>query len=364
MTPHSTTISRLVLYLTYCAVLVLPSGAFAEDLAVPPLSPPAASSQEFVGPLLPPTNPDSAFGADFVGPPLPAAPADKANALDAPRDYLSGEFVDFVTSIDRFFGDDRHYQEANDSVVQIDVMRIFGYGGEHKFAWSGRAKVRLPIAEQRLHLIIETDPDKNVAVDPKKTPSPLLKQPSTPESYALALRLEKTESERWHFSADGGLKLAGLNSRPFARTRASLAIPMGFWRVKLAETAFWFNTTGAGESTQFDLERPISAPLLIRATSSATWLHDKQNFDMRQDISLVHSLDERTALLYQASVIGVSRPQAQVLDCVLLASYRYRLHREWTFIELSPQLHFPIDRGYRASPMLSVRMEILFDETK
>jgi hypothetical protein len=139
---------------------------------------------------------------------------------------------------------------------------------------------------------------------------------------------------------------------------------MGFWRANLSETAFWFNTTGVGETTQLDLERPISAPLLLRATSSATWLHDKQNFDMRQDISLIHALDERTALLYQASVIGVSRPQAQVTDYVLLALYRYRIHREWTFIELSPQLHFPIERGYRASPMFSVRLEILFDETK
>ncbi|MDO8988898.1 MAG: hypothetical protein Q7U91_04625 [Sideroxyarcus sp.] len=320
---------------------------------------------DFVGPPLPPESPaDNAFGAGFVGPPLPVPPADKMNIFDTPRNYLSGEFVDFVTRIDRFFGDDRHYQEVNDSVVQLDVIRIFGYGGEHKFVWSGRAKVRLPIAEQKLHLIVETDPDKNAGVDPKTTLSPQLKQPSTPQSYAAALRIEKRDAERWHLSADGGIKLAGLNSRPFARMRASLAVPMGLWRAKLAETAFWFNTTGAGETTQFDLERPISAPLLLRATSSATWLHDKQNFDMRQDISLIHALDERTALLYQASVVGVSRPHAQVMDCVLLALYRYRVHRDWTFIELSPQLHFPIDRDYRASPMFSMRLEILFDETR
>lgn len=248
--------------------------------------------------------------------------------------------------------------------MQIDLIRVFGYGGEPKFVWSGRAKVRLPIAEKKLHLIVETDPDKNVGVDPKTALSPQLKQPATPQSYAAALRIEKSEAERWHYSADGGIQMAGLNSKPFARMRASLAIPMGLWRAKLAETAFWFSSTGLGETTQFDLERPISAPLLLRATSSATWLHDKQNFDMRQDISLIHALDDRTALLYQASVVGVSRPHARVMDCVLLALYRYRVHRDWTFIELSPQLHFPEDRGYKPSPMFSMRLEILFDETR
>ncbi|MDP1633856.1 MAG: hypothetical protein Q8L69_04140, partial [Gallionellaceae bacterium] len=295
--------------------------------------------------------PFMAGGEEFVGPPEQAPPQDEQNAFDRPRDYLSGKYLDFITSIDRFFGDDRHYQESNDSVVQIDLIRVTGYGGENKFVWSGRAKVKLPIAEQKLHLIVETDPDKNVTVDPKKMQSPQLKQPSSPESYALALRLEKAEAERWHYSADGGIKLAGINSRPFARARARMAVPVGLWRATLAETVFWFNTTGIGSTTQLDMERPISDPLLLRATSSATWLHDNQNFDMRQDISLIQALDDRSALLYQASVVGVSRPQAQVSDSVLLVLYRYRLHREWAFIELSPQLHFPRDRGYRASPM-------------
>jgi hypothetical protein len=322
-----------------------------------------ALGDEFVGPPPPPAN-DTAFGEKFVGP-LPAPlPVDKANAFDKPRDYISGEFVDFVASVDRFFGNDRNYQEANDSVLQIDLIRVIGYGGGQSFVPSARANVRLPIAEKKLHLILETDPDKNATVNPTQTQSPPLKQPSTPRSYAAALRIEKTESERWHYSADAGLQMAGINSKPFARTRASLAVPMGFWRAKVAETLFWFHATGVGESTILDMERPISDPLLLRATSSATWLRDTKNFDMRQDISVFQTLDDRTKLLYQASVIGVSRPRAQVTDCVLLVLYRYRIHREWTFLEVSPQLHFPIERNYHASPMLSMRLEMLFDESK
>jgi hypothetical protein len=311
--------------------------------------------------------PSIARADDFVGPPAPPRLIEGViGELDAPRDYLSGKLVGFVSSIDRFFGDDRHYQETNDSVFQIDTTRIMGYGGEHKFVVSGRANVRLPIAEQKLHLLIETNPDQNPTADAKQTQSQLqtVNQPAQPQSFAAALRIVREEAERWHLSADGGLKFQGLNTTPFARVRASLAAPVGHWRAKLAETLFWFNTIGAGETTQLDFEHTVSDPMLLRATSNATWLNDKQNFDLRQDLSLFHKLDERTAILYQASVIGVSRPQAQVSDYVLLMSYRYRLHRDWMYFDLSPQLHFPRERNFESSPMLMMRLEILFDQAR
>ena len=307
-----------------------------------------------------------AIGEELVGPSLPPPAPDKPNALDKPRNYVSGEFVDFVSYIDRFFGNDVNYQEANDSVMQIDIDRVAGYGGERKFVWSGRANVRLPMAEQKLHLLVETDPDKNIVVDPTQTQSPPLKQPSTPQSYAAALRIERIEAERWHLSADAGIKFHGVVKAPapFVRTRASLAVPLEQWRTRLSGTVFWFNTTGTGETTQLDLERPLSDPILFRATSIVAWLKDTHYYDIRQDLSIYHKLDERTALLYQISAVGVSSPHTQVNDYVLLVFYRYRIHRDWTFLELSPQLHFPKVNNYRRSPMLSMRLEMMFDETK
>jgi hypothetical protein len=329
------------------------------SLGVALLFPLFTLADEFVGPPAPTVE-------EFMGPPAPTLTTEVIHEMDKQRDYVSEGFVSFVSSVDRFFGDDRHYQETNDSVFQLDTTRVMGYGGEHKFVVSGRANVHLPIAEKKLHLLLETDPDKNTVADSKQTlpQAQPANQPATPQSIAAALRFVKEEAERWHLSADAGLKFQGLNTTPFARTRASLAAPMGEWRAKLAESVFWFNTIGAGETTQLDFERTISEPVLLRATSNATWMYDKKYFDLRQDLTVFHKLDERTALLWQASVIGVSRPQAQVSDYVLLMSYRYRLHREWMYFDLSPQLHFPRERDFRTSPMLMMRLEILFDETK
>ncbi len=286
--------------------------------------------------------------------------------VNAPRDYLSEKFVSFASGIDRFFGDDRDFQETNKSVLQMNLSEVFEPGGQRKFAMQGRAKLSLPLTEQRFHLLLETDPEKNITGNAtgEATQAPPVRPGvvSTPSSYAAAVRYQRTEEGVWSFGTDAGIKLrSGL--QPFARARGSYVAPLGEWRLKLAQSVFWFNTIGAGESTQLDLEHIISPAVLFRASSNATWLHDKQSFDLRQDFTVYHVLNERTALLHQASVIGVSQPQSQVTEYVLLINYRYRLHRDWLFFELSPQLHFPKAQNYRLNPLLLMRLEILFSET-
>lgn len=292
--------------------------------------------------------------------PLP----DSFEPIDAPRDYLSGKFINFVSDIDRFFGGDRNYQESNQSVIQLDLSRVAGYGGDRKIVLTGRAKVNLPSTEKRLHLLVETNPDKNITGEQAQAQTVIRDQVATPESYSAAVRYEKKEESLWHFSTDAGLKFQGINTNPFARARGSYSIPLDQWRLKAAETVFWFNTIGAGESTQLDVERFLSAPTLFRATSNVTWLHNKQYFDLRQDFTVYHTLNERNALLYQVSAIGVSQPHFQATDYVALIVYRYRLHRNWIFFELSPQQHFPVAKNYHPSPMLVMRLEILFDGSK
>lgn len=283
--------------------------------------------------------------------------------VDASRDYLSGKFVTFVTDVDRFFGDERNYQESNKSVFQVDLTRVIEHGGNPNFVLSGRAKLHLPAAEERLRIVLETNPDKNVTGEPIQGQPVLLDKVVAPESYAVAARYEKAKESIWHFSTDAGIKIqSGLT--PFARMRGSYSVPLEQWRIKATETVFWFNTIGVGESTQLDLERLLSEPLLFRAGTNASWLREKHYFDLRQDLSVYHALSERTALLYQASAMAVTEPQLQATEYVLLLLYRYRLHRDWLFFELSPQLHYPKDKNFQSSPQLNLRLEMLLDESR
>jgi hypothetical protein len=291
--------------------------------------------------------------------------SDSFDSWEASRDYLSGKITSFASYLDRFFGGDRHYQESNATLVQLDLTKLNGYGSDHKLDLAVRASLRLPVTEGRLHLLVETDPEKNIITEPTPVTRPVAVpgQAAVPNSVALAVRYAKAEKDVWHFNTDWGIKFP-IPPKPFVRTRVSYSTPIGGWRLKAAESVYWFNTLGAGETTQLDLEKIISPPLLFRSSSIVTWLNDKQNFDLRQDLSIYHTLTDRSALLYQASAFGFSNPQYQMTDFVVLMLYRYRMHQEWLFFELSPQLHFPRDRRYQYSPAFSLRLEVLFDDSR
>ncbi len=310
--------------------------------------------------------PPSASGEAVVAPPpLKPPPPDAVNELDPPREYVSEKFIEWSQDIDRFFGSERNFQESEEGVMQLDMSRVTGYEGDSKYDVNLNANVSLPNTEKRFHLLLETNPDRNTTVDPSRARTPPIRRNTSPASYAAALRYEKKrEAERWHFTVDGGIKMAGLDSTPFARTRASLEIPLNQWRFRAVEALFWFNNIGAGESTEINFERDISKKLLFRASNNSTWLHDTQNFDWRQDFSIFQKIDDRAALLYQASMIAVTQPKIQMTEYVMLVMYRYRLHRQWMFLELSPQIHYPRDRDFQTSTLFSMRMEILFDKSR
>ncbi len=299
------------------------------------------------------------FGAEQ--PSLQTQQSDMLYTIDVPRDYLSAQIASFANYIDRFFGGDRHYQESNQSVVQLDLTRTTGYGADREYNLTARVNLRLPATEGKLHLLLESDPEQTTAQSTQSS-TLLNNQAANTGSYGLAARYVKELENVWHFNFDWGIKFP-IPPTPFVRARGSYAVPLGdTWRMNIAESVYWFNTIGLGETTQIDFERLLSKPVLFRATSTAIWLEKQHNFDLRQDLSIYQTVSDRTALLYQASAIGVSNPQYELTEYVLSFLYRYRLHRDWMYFEYSPQLHFPKTENFRASPSLGLRFEILFNE--
>lgn len=310
--------------------------------------------------------PESSHATEDAEPPAEPVPDSRIlDRIDGSRDYLSQKVVNFSKRIDQFFGDERYFQEHNKSVVQLYLNETIAQGGSSTFRFEGRAKLDLPAAKKRIHLVLESDPERTTTGEVNKDQPVALKGDAAPppEKYAASVRYEKAEEGLWHFSSDAGIKLR-FPLDPFVRARGSYAIPIGEWRLKITETLFWFGTIGLGETTQLDLERVLSPPVLFRATSTATCMQSPQNCALRQDLSIFHTLNERSVLVYQASVIGTNKPKLEETAYVLLMRYRYRLYKEWVFYEISPQLHFPKTDDFNLNALLLLRMEMLFGGTR
>jgi len=320
---------------------------------------------------------------DDLQAPLEALPQSEFidSVIDLPHNYLSEKFVSIAADVDHFFANDRDFQESNNSVLQFDLSRMVDRTGANNFVPTFRAKLHFPGTQNRLsrwgrriHLLLESNPDKNLAgagVNTKKKNTIIFDEVTTPDSYGAALRFESRADSAWRLSADAGLKLVGASDvlnlgstslDPFMRSRASVTAWLGATQLQLAESLFWFNTIGVGENTQFDADYNFAEFLLFRASSSATWLHNTQNFDLRQDLDLFHTLNDKASLLYQLSATGVSQPQIQVSEYVALILYRKRVHRDWVYLDLSPQLHYPRLLDYQLNSQFVIRLEVLFSK--
>lgn len=294
----------------------------------------------------------------------PAEQPDGFGYLDAPRKYVTEKIINFANYMDRFFAGNRHYQESNQSVLRLELTRIVGYGDNQKFDLTGKLNLRLPGTEGRLRLWLETDPEDEIHDDATRDTHTLQNKDTAIRSAGVAARYKTPEDKAWRFSTDAGIKLPITHLDPFARAKGEYSAPVGDWRMNVAESVYWFNTLGVGETTQLDLQKVLSSSRLFRSSGNATWLKDKQNFDIVQSFSIYHTVNDRSALIYQVSASWITNPSFQATDYVSLVFYRYRMHQKWLFLELSPQMHFPKDKEYRPSPAFSMRLEALFDESR
>jgi hypothetical protein len=297
----------------------------------------------------------------------------KPHFIDLNRDYLSDKFLALASEIDSFFGNERNFTETNKSVLQLNAAQLMGRNGSPVIALSYKAKFILPNAQKRFHLLLESNPDQNLpgttlAQQQQPKEVSLFKEFSTPDSYGAALRFENKDNSHWRFSADWGIKADGgsgivdISIHPFARSSVSFITPLNLVQLKLTESLYTFNTTGPGENTLLELDRRISDKILLRSTSGATFLYDKEYFDIHQDVSIFHTLNQDVSLLYQISANGVSRPSAEVSEYVALLVYRQRMHQEWIFLELNPQLHYPKNTNFLLDAQFIVRLEFMLSQ--
>jgi hypothetical protein len=226
--------------------------------------------------------------------------------VNATHAYLSTTVDKLSRRIDRFFGEERIYQEASGTYVQVRGSLIYGRGGEFDFIGRFRGKVDLPQLEEKVHLVIEGDDSRDsVEAFNRITPGIETVDPLRDSDISAALQFVIREKERWSLSLRPGLKLS-TPIESFLRLRFRRAQPLG-----------------------------------------KTWL-------------FTHLIDRRQSIAYEAGARAETRPHPR--DTSYFSSIRYRrdLHRGWLFLELKPQLVFARENSFKADPAFVLTLETLF----
>lgn len=296
----------------------------------------------------------------------PLPPAEEKSLfdwLDKPRNYLSDQFVTLSTRVDRYFAAERVFQESRKSYLRFYTDLVFGKGGSSNFNPQLQAKVVLPALERRLHILIESNTDVTGEVQTSSVPiQKNVPRVDVPNNFGAAVQVQVADTPRWNINTDAGLRFHGLSLPPFVRMRVSRIQTVQNWQYHLTEALYWYEQSGMGESTQFDVDYKFSSYYLGRSRTQALWSDHDQQFDFEQDLFLFHPIDNNHALSYQASVYGESQPNSHVTNYALSITWRTRIHREWLFFNVQPGISWPESESFHFTPTILLRIEAIFGD--
>lgn len=255
--------------------------------------------------------------------------------------------------LDSFFANDLIFDESQKSQVKLNLLQITEEGNKPKYEVRLQGKLTLPHTQERLNLLFESDPEENNNPDS----SVIGAVESTEQS--LGLRYVQYSSKWFRAHTDAGIRFhSGLDT--FVRFRLRGLYTTGNWQFRAAETLFWRDSTGPGETSQLDIERRIREDYLFRSTSQATWLDEEQQFDMGQDFYLIHNISKYRGIIYRTGLTAISEPDIHTTAYILSVRLRQQIHRDWLFFEINPKIVYPEEEHFHARHSLTFKLEIVF----
>jgi hypothetical protein len=280
--------------------------------------------------------------------------------FDTPQKTISSGLESMARSIDEFFANEKVLYRSSGSSLRYSIDSLFEEGGRVTTVGKLDISLHLPRTEQKLKLVLESDPvEKQTNIERATTGKATTEE--TGQSYYAGLQSQFGKKNKWRFKPSIGLKLH-FPPEYYFRMRAFRDINFTQWTLHLTESAYWYDTTGAGFDSEMAWDYLLEKNLLFRASSLVRNTEEYKRFDLSQIFSITHTLSNRRAITYSIGFFGNSDPTIHATDYLIQARYRQIVHSNYFFMELVPQIRYRIDYGFTEEDSLLVRFEWLFQK--
>lgn len=279
--------------------------------------------------------------------------------MDTPQNFIASSINSLATSIDDFFVDDKNKYKLSGSYLRITYDTIFIEGGIVENVSDVNFKLTLPNTEERLKLSFESDFEDDK--DSLNTPVSNLKSDKIEdEDYFASLQSISKGSEHWRFRSALGAKL-GATSDVFLKLNLDWNNNLGKWNFHWNENPFWFNSSGWGLDSLFEINRNLSGNTVFRAATFSRWTEELDYFESSEVFSISHTFSPKRAIIYQAGVYGVSDPNIETTSYLLAIRYRKNIHKDYLFAELIPQIDYQKDNNFAPVHSVTLKLEWVFN---
>ncbi|AQU82285.1 MAG: hypothetical protein JJT87_18255 [Halomonas sp.] len=275
-----------------------------------------------------------------------------------------GNWVDNTSrNIDAFFGGEQATSTNNDSYLRLgqEIDWMEGEGTSDDI--SIRYRIDLPTTEERLRLIIESDPEESQGTLADQGSGRLYNDQRDRRSSTLGLDwLESRDKrENWSNRIGAGVRLR-VPLDPYVRLTSERLwdIGDGPWQLESLNRLSWFNNEGYSARTQWDIGRPVSESHHLRFITTIQWREEEDTLEYSETAELNHRLNNRSALRYSAIAIGESTSNPRMTNYYLQTRYRRDIHKGILFADVIPELHFQREVSYDPRWAMTLRLEMYF----
>ncbi|MDY0268100.1 hypothetical protein [Trichloromonas sp.] len=263
--------------------------------------------------------------------------------------------------LDNFFSDPRFESEQGKSRLKIRFSLFAEDESDIEYDVRTGLRLDLPILEERLHLLIAGDPDEEVGyrtISGAEGASPTVVD--NEEDFSLSLRYFIKRKALRHLSLRSGLRWRDGMPAIFLEPRYRRTIPLDDWNFRFTQRLTTITDGTLRARTLFDFDRQVGDKLFFRASAEGVWDKDEHGYAYGASFSLFQPFSFRRTLVYGWSNSFVTHPHHRLEDVTLSLRYRQRIWRDWLFYEVVPQVSFPRDEDYEATPGILLRLELIF----
>ena len=275
-----------------------------------------------------------------------------------------GNWVDNTSrNIDAFFGGGESATVNNESYLrlgqEIDWMEGDGTSGDI----SVRYRIDLPTTEERLRLVIESDPEESQGTLADQGSGRLYndQRDRSTSTFGLDWLESRDKRENWSNRIGAGIRLR-MPLDPYVRFTSERLwdIGDGPWQLESFNRVSWFNNDVYSARTTWDMGRPLSENRHLRFITTVQWREEEDTLEYSEVAELNQRLNDRSAMRYSAIAIGESASNPRMTNYYLQTRYRRDLHKGILFGDVIPELHFQREDSYDPRWAMTVRLEMYF----
>lgn len=283
--------------------------------------------------------------------------------LDKPHEYFSTRLENMARNIDDYFTDNIESYQSTGSYLKLRQNMLFREGGKIEHETKVDLRLRVPNTEKNLNLFFAS-PDEKQPYDIATKSEKKSVDTNVDSDYVMGIQGESGEGFGWKYRP-----VIGSTINPkfdlFVRFRFLREVEYGRWSINWHETPFWFDSIGWGMDSYLELNKKLDESSLFRISTFAGWKDDTDEFELNHIYSMFHTLDDYSALSYYAGVYGITEDRTRTIRTekfLIGMTYRYGLHRNYLFFEVSPQVAYEVTNRFRPDHTLLLSLEMVFSK--